>query len=142
MTYSTDLLAGLIQIWRSRKPTDFHVDRNHFLQLCRPHWYIHFNSQILRWVSTSLSLRRSKDFSKFWSAIFFQVLFSCQKFPNCVNNSLSKSAKVCQIRLQTMPKSVKSCQAVLKTLTVIYILFAADRVLTGKRQRKRVNFEW
>ena len=57
-----------------------------------------------------------------------------------MNNYLSNSAKVCQIMLQTMPKSVKSCQAVPKTLTV-YILFAADRVLTGKRQRKSVNFK-
>ena len=142
MTYSMDLLASLIRIQRSWKPTDFQVDRNRFLQFCRSHWYHHFNSQILRWVSNSVSLRRSKDFSKFWSAIFFHVLLSCQKFPNCITNSLSKSAKGCQILMQTMPNSDKSCQALPKTLTVVYILFAADRVLTGKRQRKSVNFKW
>ena len=45
------------------------------------------------------------------------------------------------ILLQTMPKSVKSCQTVPKTRTFVYILFVPDRVLREKRQRKKCELQ-
>ena len=60
-----------------------------------------------------------------------------------INDSLSKFTKVDRILLETTPKSVKFCQAVSKTLTVVYMLFAAYRDLTGKEKKFKMidNFE-
>ena len=53
-----------------------------------------------------------------------------------------ESVKVCQIPLQSLPEFDKSSQTLVKTLTVVYIVFAADRVLTERRKKKSVNLKW
>ena len=93
----------------------------------------HYESKYFKFLESHSNSTNPKTL-RYHIVLILQVLLSCQKSSNCVNNSLSKSAKLCQ----SLWNPVKLCRK-LWLLFIFFLLQSFD--IRKKTEKKGVNFK-